>query len=203
MRIIFQGDSITDGGRNINDLHSLGWSYPRFVAPSLQELYKDLQFEFINRGVSGNQTIHLLERTQQDIIDLEPDIVSILIGINDVWYYANRGCNFIPHEIFEQRYRNILTAIKQKTDAKILMLEPYLLPVPDKQFFRIDLDPKIQIVRKLAREYADIFVPTDGLFAAATVEHTSEFFSGDGVHPNENGAQFIAKNYVDAIKTLL
>ncbi len=203
MRIIFQGDSITDGGRNINDLHSLGWSYPRFVAPSLQELYKDLQFEFINRGVSGNQTIHLLERTQQDIIDLEPDIVSILIGINDVWYYANRGCNFIPHEIFEQRYRNILTAIKQKTDAKILILEPYLLPVPDKQFFRIDLDPKIQIVRKLAREYADIFVPTDGLFAAATVEHTCEFFSGDGVHPNENGAQFIAKNYVDAIKTLL
>ena len=132
MRIIFQGDSITDGGRNINDLHSLGWSYPRFVAPSLQELYKDLQFEFINRGVSGNQTIHLLERTQQDIIDLKPDIVSILIGINDVWYYAKRGCNFIPHEIFEQRYRNILTEIKQKTDAKILMLEPYLLPVPDK-----------------------------------------------------------------------
>ncbi len=203
MRIIFQGDSITDGGRNINDLHSLGWSYPRFVAPILQELYKDLQFEFINRGVSGNQTIHLLERTQQDIIDLEPDIVSILIGINDVWYYAKRGCNFIPHEIFEQRYRNILTEIKQKTDAKILMLEPYLLPVPDKQFFRIDLDPKIQIVRKLAREYADIFVPTDGLFAAATVEHPCEFFSGDGVHPNENGAQFIAKNYVDAIKTLL
>lgn len=203
MRILFQGDSITDGGRNTNDLHSLGWSYPRFVAPSLQELYKDLQFEFINRGVSGNQTIHLLERTQRDIIDLNPDIVSILIGINDVWYYANRGCNFIPHEIFEQRYRNVLTEIRQKTDAKILMLEPYLLPVPDKQFFRIDLDPKIQIVRKLAREYADAFVPTDGLFAAATVEHTCEFFSGDGVHPNENGAQFIAKSYIDAIKPLL
>lgn len=203
MRILFQGDSITDGARNSSDLYSLGCSYPQFAAKLIRDRHPETEFEFINRGVSGNQTIHLFERTQRDIIDLQPDIVSILIGINDVWHYANRGCNFIDHNVFEGRYRNVLNEIKQKTNAKILILEPYLLPAPDKMFFRVDLDPKIQIVRSLAREFADAYIPTDGLFAAACVKQDYKFYSGDGVHPNSNGAQFIAQHYADAIEKLL
>ena len=203
MRILFQGDSITDGARNGSDLYSLGCSYPQFAAKLIRDRHPEMEFEFINRGVSGNQTIHLFERTQRDIVDLQPDIVSILIGINDVWHYANRGCNFIDHNVFEGRYRSVLNEIKQKTNAKILMLEPYLLPAPDKMFFRVDLDPKIQIVRSLAREFADVYIPTDGLFAAACVKQDYKFYSGDGVHPNPNGAQFIAEHYADAIEKLL
>lgn len=72
----------------------------------------------------------------------------------------------MPHEYFEECYRGILERIKKETSAKIIILEQFLIPVPDKEFFHVDLDPKIQITRKLAREYADVFIPLDGLFAA-------------------------------------
>lgn len=203
MRILFQGDSITDGGRDTQNLHSLGCSYPSFAAKLIQRNHPDCEFEFINRGVSGNQTVHLLERTERDIIALEPDIVSILIGINDVWYFANRNLNFLPHEVFEKQYRDILITIKQKTKAKIVILEPYLLPAPDKLFFRKDFDPKRKIVKRLAEKFADVYIPTDSYFSSACEQKDYTFFSGDGVHPNSNGAQFIGEIYAEAVRNII
>ena len=83
------------------------------------------------------------------------------------------------------------------------MLEPFLLPAPEKEYFRVDLNPKIDIIRKLAREFADYYIPLDGLFAQACVEKDSSYWSADGVHPNANGSEFIGRIYADAFKKII
>ena len=202
MKIVFQGDSITDWGRDREDPHKLGGGYPVFAAQYTRQRHPDTEFEFVNLGISGNQTKDLVARWQQDCIDLAPDVLSIMIGINDVWHHAAQR-DWVPDEVFEANYRTILTAVKEKTHAKIIIFEPYLLPSPDKDFFREDLDPKIQIVRRLAREFADVYVPTDGLLASRCLGKDATRWSGDGVHPNGEGAQLIGSYWADALDSLL
>ena len=168
IKLLFQGDSITDAGRKREDIHDMGNGYPSYAAEILKTEYPDIQFEFINLGISGNQTKDLVARLDSDFIDIKPDIVSILIGINDVWHHAEDK-SWIDNDVFEERYRTVLTALKEKTDAKIMNLEPFLIPIEDKLFFREDLAPKIEIVRKLAREFADVNLPTHGLLQSAFI----------------------------------
>lgn len=202
IRLLFQGDSITDAGRDRSDFWSLGEGYPKYAAEYIFERFADTEFEFINRGVGGDQTEQLLQRMQEDIIDLKPDVVSVLIGINDVWWHAGDR-NWLSDDKFESNYRKVLEGIKSGTDAKIMIMEPFLIPVEDKLFFREDLYKKIEIVRKLAREYADIYLPTDGLLNAAFVGDDPLSFAADGVHPTAKGAEFIGRVYCDAIAPLL
>ncbi len=197
MKILFQGDSITDWGRDYSDVHNLGNGYPRFTAELIKNRHPGTDFEFIDLGISGNRAESLRDRWQADCIDYNPDVVSILIGINDTWHRAGER-NWMPHEYFEECYRYILEETKKKTNAKIIMIEQFLLPVPDKEFFHIDLDPKIQVTRRLAREYADAFIPMDGIFAAHCVGEKPTAWAADGVHPTEAGARLIAGYYADA-----
>jgi acyl-CoA thioesterase-1 len=202
VRILFQGDSITDAGRGREDARQLGTGYPFHTAGILKELYPDTAFEFINMGISGDRAESLLERWETDAVELQPDVISILIGINDTWHRAGER-NWMPHDYFEDCYRKILTDIKAKTEAKIIILEQFLLYTTDKAYFRADLDPKIEITRKLAREFADVFVPLDGLFAAASIKKAPTYWASDGVHPTAVGAKFIAEHYVKAFETLV
>ena len=203
MKILFQGDSITDAGRNREDCHDLGNGYPKYAAKYITEYFDGMDFEFIDLGISGDQTINLVERLQADFIDIQPDIVSILIGVNDTWHRANEK-NWISAEEYENNYRTVLEAIKTQTNAKIVILEQFLLPAEDKLFFREDLDPKIQITRKLAREYADLFIPLDGILAAALVKNDYKVFSEDGVHPTYGeGADFIGHIYADYVSEII
>lgn len=201
MKILFQGDSITDAGRNRADIQDLGHGYPLYTAKAIREAFPDRDFEFIDLGISGNRAENLRDRWTEDAINIQPDVISILIGINDTWHRAAEK-NWMPHEYFEECYRGILERIKKETNAKIIMLEQFLLSVPDKEFFHVDLDPKIQITRKLAREYADVFIPLDGLFAAASVGTAPTEFAADGVHPTAKGAEFIAGHYLEAFRKL-
>lgn len=202
IKLLFQGDSITDAGRSRENPHLLGGGYVRFAAEYLQKAYPQIEFEFINLGIGGNQTKDLVERLQSDFVDIQPDIVSILIGINDVWHHADDR-SWIPDEVFEERYRTVLQAIKDQTNAKIMMLEPFLIPVADKLYFREDLYKKIEIVRKLAREYAHVYMPTDGLLASAFVGEDPLSYAADGVHPTEKGAEFIGKLYCEYMKKII
>lgn len=201
MKILFQGDSITDAGRGREDAHQLGSGYPSYTAKMLKDEYPGIDFEFINLGISGNRAENLLERWEKDAVAIQPDILSVLIGINDTWHRAGDR-NWMPHDYFENCYRKILTDMKKKTNAKIIILEQFLLHVDDKEYFHIDLDPKIQITRRLAREFADVFVPLDGLFAAASIKKSPTYWAADGVHPTAEGAKFIAKHYVKAFRSL-
>jgi len=202
MKILFQGDSITDAGRNRDDNHDLGNGYPKYAAQYIKQAYPSINFEFIDLGVSGDQTKDLVARLQEDFIDINPDIVSILVGVNDTWHHAGNR-DWIPNDVFEERYRTILTAIKNKTNAKIMMLEPFLIPVEDKVFFTEDLLPKTLTIRKLAREFADVYVPIDGLLAASYLGHNPTEYAADGVHPTPYGADFIGKKYAEAIAPIV
>ena len=203
MRVLFQGDSVTDCGRSREDLTDLGPGYPRFAAALLRERHPEQDWEFVNRGVSGDRTDHLLARWQEDCIALQPDVLSILIGINDTWRAFDSN-DPTTAEQFEANYRRLLEDVRRNTHAKILLLEPFVLPdTPDKDIWRADLDPKIGAVRRLAREYADAYVPLDGLFAAACVEQGPLYWTMDGVHPAEPGARLIAAAYAVAAEKLL
>lgn len=201
MKILFQGDSITDAGRNYSDYHNMGSGYPKYAASLIASRHPDTDFEFINLGVSGDQTSDLQKRWKEDCTDLSPDFVSILIGVNDTWHRANER-NWKTSEEYEESYRYILTETKKKTNAKIMILEQFLLPYADKDFFRIDLDPKIQITRKLAREFADVFVPLDGIFASHCIGVNPTSWADDGVHPTDAGASLIAEYYADAFDSI-
>lgn len=135
MRILFQGDSITDAGRDYSDYHELGQGYPKYAAELIRDRFDDPKngtIEFINLGISGHRTRDLRARWQKDCIDLQPDIVSIMIGINDTWRAFDSN-DPTPVEEFEDNYRYLLSEIKAHTNAKILLLEPYVLPdVPAK-----------------------------------------------------------------------
>ncbi|MBR5515534.1 MAG: SGNH/GDSL hydrolase family protein [Clostridia bacterium] len=202
MRILFQGDSITDCGRNRDNIKSLGGGYPRYVAELLRETYLDMKFEFINKGISAHQTKDLLARWQEDAVSLDPDIITILIGVNDTWHHISKG-DFIPNELFESNYRKLLSDIKNKTKAKIVMLEQFVLDFPDMERFHPDIEEKIRIVRRLAREFADVFVPLDGIFASACVVQPPEYWTKEGVHPTEEGHRLIADYCYNAICDLI
>ena len=167
MRILFQGDSITDAGRDRSDLTSIGQGYPFYAINMMRELYQEVEFEFFNGGISGNVVEDLLNRLNKDFLSVDADIISILIGINDVWHTLKRNIPPMDDRLFEEQYRTLLSTLKEKTHAKLMVLEPFLGPVEDKVSMRADLDAKIQIIRKVAREYADLYVPLDGLLAQA------------------------------------
>ena len=202
MKILFQGDSITDAGRDYANPHNLGGVYPKYAAELIAKAYPETEFEFVNLGISGNQTKDLVERLQSDFIDIQPDLVSIHIGINDTWHRAPER-TWIGDAVFEAQYRKVLTEIKEKTNAKILIIEQFLLPVEDKAYFREDLDGKIDITRTLAREFADYYIPLDGLMAQACIGQSCYHWSEDGVHPNEYGSEFIGRIYADAFKKII
>lgn len=161
--ILFQGDSITDWGRNHEDASSLGVGYAMMVAARLGYLYPEKNLTFINRGIGGNRIVDLQGRWDKDCLDLKPTWVSIYIGINDTWRRFDSGEETTPKQ-FEASYRDLIKRTQKSLDAKLVLIEPFVLPVPeDRRTWRQDLDPKIHIVRELAREYGAPLVPLDGL----------------------------------------
>ncbi|MBP3314920.1 MAG: SGNH/GDSL hydrolase family protein [Clostridia bacterium] len=204
VRILFQGDSITDAGRDRRNYFNLGGGYPSFAAPLIREAHPELELEFINLGISGNRTGQLFDRLYPDAVALKPDIVSILIGINDIWHRYNWDMVTTTDEQIELNYRCILERLKKETDAKIMILAPYLLDCEDKKEVREDLCRVLPIVRRLAEDYADVYIPLDELFDEALKSQPEpKYYSGDGVHPNANGARFIGEHYAKAIEKLL
>lgn len=204
MRLLFQGDSITDAGRDKRNFHDLGPGYPKYAAELIKAAHPELDIEFINLGIGGNRTDQLFDRLYLDAIALEPDVISILIGINDVWHRHGRERIMTTDEQFELNYRTILRELRAKTNAKILILAPYLLDSEQTAELRPGLDNILPIVSRLANEYADAYVELDPLFAEAIAAAPEKgYYSPDGVHPNENGARFIAKHYAAAVEKLL
>ena len=204
MKIVFQGDSITDAGRDKRNYHHMGGGYPKYASELIQEAFPNAEIEFINQGISGNRTGQLFDRLYPDAIAFEPDVISILIGINDIWHRHGSGKVETTDEQIALNYRTILTRLKAQTNAKIVMVAPFLLDNEEKESWRPEVDRLIGIVRKLADEFADVYIPLDELFAEALkTQPEPQFYSGDGVHPNENGAKFIGKLYFDAIAPLL
>ena len=148
--ILFIGDSITDAGRDRDDSQHLGYGYPLMVAGHLLATHPRLNLKVVNRGISGDRVSHLQDRWQIDCLQIQPDVVSILIGINDTWHTmgtdasgSNESGSNESMIQFKSKYQDVLTQVKENTQAKIVMVEPFLLPYPaERREWRFDLDRK-------------------------------------------------------------
>ncbi|MDW7658188.1 MAG: SGNH/GDSL hydrolase family protein [Bacillota bacterium] len=196
--ILFQGDSVTDCGRSREDLNDLGRGYAMMIASRLTAEYPELGLRFLNRGISGNRSRDLVQRWQPDCIDLKPDWVSILIGINDTWRRYDRddptsaeayGENV--HKLFEQTVA---------AGSQLIVIEPFNLPWPDdRKAWHVDLDPKVAALREAAYQYAACYIPMGGIMRAASQKQPYPVWAADGVHPTLAGHALIAKSFIDAI----
>ena len=203
MKILFQGDSITDCGRDKRNYHDLGPGYPKYAAEGIVAAHPDVDFEFINFGIGGNRTCQVFDRLYEDGIAFQPDIFSILIGINDAWHRHSHKIATTDAQI-ELNYRCILERMKNETNAKIVILAPFYLDCPDNAYLKEDLKTLLPIVRSLAKEYADVYIPLDEIFAEAMkTQPEPMYYSADGVHPNDNGRKLIGEAYAKAVAPII
>lgn len=193
MKILFQGDSITDACRDRSDYHNLA-GYALYTAEILGD-----GNEYIDLGISGDRSIDILNRYERDIKDIAPDVMTILIGINDVWRRYDSNAYTSPEE-YERNLKTILSKVKSDLpETKIIVIEPFLLPASDKRHWRRDLAEVIEAARNVAVEYADGYVPMDGIFAKQRLSCPWQKLSEDGVHPAEEGHKLIAKYLAEEI----
>lgn len=200
--VLFQGDSITDAGRERFNPEHLGSGYAQFAAAWFQALHPETRVRFLNRGIGGDRVRDLVARWQEDCLELCPSWVSILVGINDTWRrYDSHDATSI--HAFEASYRELLDGVQATQQARLILCEPFVLPTPaDREDWREDLDPKIAVIRKLARAYDALYVPFDGLFAQAAAQREPAFWAADGVHPTPAGHALMAQAWLRAVKAL-
>ena len=199
-RVLFQGDSITDAGRSRTDDAQLGGGYANLVAAWLDARYPGRKLEFFNRGISGNRVPDLEGRWTADVNDLAPDWLSILIGVNDTAHRCSGNDN-TPVSQYEDGYRRLLDRVRDEIGAGVIILEPFLLPISKEiESWRPMLDQHIDAARRVAREYEAIYVPLDGLFAAACTQRPPEFWASDGVHPSQAGHALMAQAWIKAVE---
>jgi lysophospholipase L1-like esterase len=201
-RLLFQGDSITDmkWGRDQSDRnHYLGHSYVFLLAARLGVDMPEAQLDFYNRGISGNTTENLLKRWDKDAIDLKPDLLSLLIGTNDV------GVGLKP-EVFETNYRQLLdSSRKANPELKLVLLDPFVLrsgKLKDEAAWksrRSATDQMRVIVAKLASEYQAVHIKTQEIFDVAAESVSLEHWIWDGVHPLPQGHELIARNWLQEV----
>lgn len=196
--LLFQGDSITDTGRtgSADPSVSLGEGYPAKIAAKLAER----GIKVINRGISGNRTWDLIDRWDKDCIDIKPDYFSLLIGVNDTWRRYDSGMVTTAEE-YEANMRQLLDRVVKETDAKIILLNIFLLDVtPDKAQMRPDLIEKQEVISRLIKEYDVTFVDIQALFDKMVAEGTPmEELSADGVHPTDFGHEVIAAEWLRCV----
>lgn len=195
--LLFIGDSITDADRHMSP-DGLGWGYVRFIYESMRIKYPELRITMINRGIDGNRLADLEMRWDKDCIKLQPDFVSILIGINDTWRMFDQNQLSPIHE-FETRYRKLLKHLTSQSKAKIILCTPFMLPdPPDRAKWRSDLDARIAVIEKLAGEFNAILVPFDQLFDTAAKSAPCLHWLHDGVHPTKAGHELMAELWLQA-----
>lgn len=202
MNILLFGDSITDMSRNrdcpVGDCWSYGIGYPSVIASKLSE--KDpLSYQVINKGISGDRIVDLYARIKLDVWNLQPDVLSILIGINDVWHETINQ-NGVDIERYEKFYRMIIEETKNRLpNVKIMLCEPFVLHgyATDEKFEKLnEIRNYAKVVKKLAKEYNSAFVPLQYKFDEMSRKYNEAIYLFDGVHPNIAGATLIANEWM-------
>lgn len=205
-RILFQGDSITDAGRSREDDSFLGVGYPYLVGAEMN--YKNPnEYEFINRGVSGNRVVDLYARIKADIINLKPDVMSILIGVNDVWHELGGNLNGVDAEKYEKFYSMLIEEVKAALpEIKIMILEPFVLrgrgTNDEYDVFRKEVEARAEKARAIADKYGLPFVPLQDKLDEAYKTAPEGYWLADGVHPTAAGHELIKREWISAFNNL-
>lgn len=187
-RIVFIGDSITDAGRDREDPQSLGDGYVSLLAPELTAAGATVR----NLGIAGNRAVDLAARWEADLLPTAPDLLTVYIGVNDMWRRFDQD-DPTSAEDFEARLRPLLERVVAAHAPRLVLMEPFFLPVtPEQAAWLDDLDGKRAVVRALAAEFGAELVPLHEVFTAAAAEHPVAELAPDGVHPTPLGSRLIA-----------
>lgn len=202
--ILFQGDSITDAGRSREDDNNLGGGYPHLVKATLGFEHPE-EYKFINRGISGNRVVDLYARIKVDIINLKPDVMSILIGVNDVWHEFDIQ-NGVDAEKYYKIYSMLIEEIKAALpDIKIMILEPFTLCGDGNrnyyEDFRAEVEKRAEKAKQIAEKYNLTFIPLQKKLDEAD-KIAPGYWLRDGVHPTEMGHELIKREWIKAFQTL-
>jgi lysophospholipase L1-like esterase len=204
--VLFQGDSITDAGRSrekadvANEQPGLGNGYAWLAAAELLVSRPEDDLKVWNRGISGNKVYQLAERWQADCLDLKPNVLSILIGVNDIWHKLN-GKYDGTVEVYERDYRALIDRTRKALPKmKLVICEPFVLrcgSVNDKWF--PEFDQFRAAAKRVAEANAAVFVPFQSMFDQAVKYAPADHWAKDGVHPSAAGASLMAYNWLQAV----
>ena len=207
--ILFQGDSITDAGRdrniekNVNDSRALGKGYAYTISTQLLSDRAGDNLKIYNRGISGNKVYQLAERWDKDCLEIKPDILSILIGVNDIWHTLDKRYNGTI-EKYENDYRALLhRTLDALPNVKLVICEPFVLrcgAVNDNWF--PEFDGYRASAKKLSEEFNALFVPFQSMFDKALElgKAPANHWAGDGVHPSMAGAYLMAQEWIKTVR---
>lgn len=204
--VLFQGDSITDAGRNrkqedsANNPGAFGRGYPFLIASNLLTRFPKKNLKCFNRGISGHKVPDLDGRWQKDCLDIKPDIVSILIGVNDIWHKLNGN-----YDGTVESYETGLHALLEKTkaglpNATLVVCEPFVLrcgAVNDKWF--PEFDQRREACKRVADKMGTIWVPFQSMFDKALNRNEASYWAGDGVHPSMAGHSLMARTWMATV----
>ena len=207
--ILFQGDSITDSGRKNDWGHNMGFGYATMVSGALG-VTEPYAYRFINKGVSGNRIVDLYARIKKDMINLKPDYMSILIGVNDVWHEIGEQ-NGVDADKFEMVYCLLIEELKAALpELKIMILEPFALAgsvtdpadKPERYpLFRRETELRAQAAKRVAEKYGLTFVPLQEAFDRAEADAPERGqWLWDGVHPTAAGHTLIKEAWLKAFE---
>lgn len=203
--ILFQGDSVTDVGRsredNLPSNQGLGNGYPMLVAARINADALNAGYTVINRGISGHRVVDLYARWKIDTLNLKPDILSILIGVNDTWH--EKGIhNGVEPERYAMVYRELLRWTKSVLpDCKIVLCEPFVLKFGAvSEDWLPEMAERGKIVKKLAKEFNALFIPFQSILSKAAKKSAPELILADGVHPRLAGHQIMADAWIEAVR---
>jgi lysophospholipase L1-like esterase len=199
-RVLFQGDSITDGnrGRNSDPNHILGHGYAFLIAAKFGGGFPELGLDFMNRGVSGNTVLDLEKRWQKETLDLKPDVLSVLIGVND----TQRNVDL---DQYERVYSKLIDDAKAANpNIKLILCEPFGLPAGKKKAswdeWSASLRKRQEIVERLAQKHGAAYVRFQRAFDEAARRAPAEYWIWDGVHPTYNGHQVMADEWERTVR---
>ena len=198
-KIVFAGDSVTDMesahpvGEGLGN--ALGFGYVRMFENLLASVYPEIKVRVVNSGIGGNTSRDLIERFDRDVVSLNPDWVSICIGINDVWRQFDSPSQLDWHVLPDEYEKNVEKMI-QSVDGKvkgILILSPYYIEPNKEDKMRARMDEYVEICRKLAEKYNCTFVDFQKLYADYCEIRHSAYIAWDRVHPNQIGSTLMAR----------
>ncbi|WP_339275698.1 SGNH/GDSL hydrolase family protein [Paenibacillus sp. FSL W8-0426] len=204
--ILFQGDSITDGGRSRNDdpNHFLGHGYAYLISSKLGMELAGKQPIFYNRGISGDRASDLYARWNEDTISLKPELLSILIGVNDLWRTMKGEASGITDR-FERAYRHLLEETREVLpDTGLVLMEPFILntgaPAEQWDVWERKMAAYQRIVAGLAEEFGAVFVPLQQVFDVALKQADAAYWLWDGVHPTAAGHELMARQWLKIVQ---
>jgi len=198
-KILFIGDSITEDGR-FRDEAGLGEGYVRRIHDYFTLRHPELHLQMMNKGVSGDRVIDLKERWEKDVIDGKPDWLSVSIGVNDVWRQLDQPqIEQITPAAFMDEYRDLLKIVKEKTNAKLIILEPTVIQEDANSEGNLLLKEYIAITRMLSKEFEAIHIPMHDRFIEYIRENPNNKLTTDGIHMNSLGRMLMTLIWLESM----